>query len=72
MRVISTTPCYKRKFSSRNLEPRRATDPLPVIPSPHSHGWEVDSISNVVEFVCLGSKPAPEGLTEVTAGTEDF
>ena len=36
---------------------KRAIVPLPVIPSPC---WEVDNISNVVKFVWLRSKPAPE------------
>ena len=30
---------------------RKAIVPLPVIPSPHGHGWEVDNTSNVVKFV---------------------
>ena len=38
---------------------KRAIVPLPVIPSPHGHGWEVDNISNGVEFVWLGSIAAP-------------
>ena len=44
---------------------RRAIDPLPVIPSPNEQGWEVDNISNAVEFVWLGSKPAPEEVLEL-------
>lgn len=48
---------------------RRAIDPLPVIPSPHGHGWEVDDISNVVKFVWLGSKPAPEEVLELLSCT---
>lgn len=48
---------------------RRAIVPLPVIPSPHGHGWEVDNISNVVEFVWLGSKPAPEEILELLSCT---
>jgi len=46
-----------------------AIDPLPVIPSPHGHGWEVDDISNVVKFVWLGSKPAPEEVLELLSCT---
>jgi len=48
---------------------RRAIDPLTVIPSPHGHGWEVDDISNVVKFVWLGSKPAPEEVLELLSCT---
>jgi len=44
---------------------RRAIVPLPVIPSPHGHGWEVDNISNGVEFVWLGSIPAPGEVLEL-------
>lgn len=42
---------------------RRAVFPLPHIPSPHGHGWEVNSTSNIVEFVWLGSKPELELLS---------
>ena len=35
---------------------RKAIFLLPVIPSPHGHGWEVDNTSNVVKFVWLESK----------------
>jgi len=48
---------------------RRAIDPLPVIPSPHGHGWEVDHTSRVVKFVWLGSKPAPEEVLELLSCT---
>jgi len=34
---------------------RRAVVLLPIIPSPHGHGWEVDNVSNGMEFVWLGS-----------------
>ena len=44
---------------------KRAIVPLPVIPSPGGHGWEVDNISNVAKFVWLGSKPAPEEVLEL-------
>ena len=44
---------------------KRANVPLPVIPSPGGHGWEVDNISNVAKFVWLGSKPAPEEVLEL-------
>ena len=43
---------------------KRAIVPLPVIPSLCGYGWEVDNISNVVKFVWLGSKPAPEEVLE--------
>ena len=42
---------------------------VPVIPSPHGHRWEVDNISNIVEFVWLGSKPAPEEVLELLSCT---
>ena len=48
---------------------KRAIVPLPVIPSPGGHGWEVDNISNVVKFVWLGSKPAPEEVLELLSCT---
>jgi len=48
---------------------RRAIVPLPVIPSPGGHGWEVDNISNVVEFVWLGSKSAPDEVLELLSCT---
>ena len=48
---------------------RRAIISRPVIPSPHGHGWEVDNISNVVKFVWLGSKPAPEEVLELLSCT---
>ena len=47
----------------------RAIVPLPVILSPGGHGWEVDNISNVVKFVWLGSKPAPEEMLELLSCT---
>jgi len=48
---------------------RRAIAPLPVIPSPHGHGWEVDNISNGMEFVWFGSIPAPEEVLELLSCT---
>ena len=48
---------------------KRAVVPLPVIPSPCGHGWEVENISNVVKFVWLGSKPAPEYVLELLSCT---
>jgi len=42
---------------------------LPVIPSPGGHGWEVNNISNVVEYVWLGSKPAPDEVLELFSCT---
>ena len=44
---------------------RRAIVPLPIISSSQRHGWEVDNISYGVEFVWLGSKPAPEEVLEL-------
>ena len=35
----------------------------PDIPSPHGHGWNVDN--GVINFVLLGSKPAPEEVLEL-------
>ena len=35
------------------------------MPSFHGHGREVDNIFNVLEFVWLGSKPAPEEVLEL-------
>ena len=48
---------------------KRAVVPLAVIPSPCGHGWEVENISNVVKFVWLGSKPAPEYVLELLSCT---
>ena len=42
---------------------------LSLILSPRGHGWEVDYISNAVEFVWLGSKPAPEEVLELLSCT---
>ena len=42
---------------------RRATEACPDIPSPHGHGWSVNS-SNL-EFAWLGSRPAPEEVLEL-------
>ena len=47
----------------------RVIVPVPVIPSPCGHGWEVDNISNVVEYVWLGSKTAPEEVLELLSCT---
>ena len=47
---------------------RRAIDPRPEIPSPHGHGWVVDNTTKAVEFVWLGSKPAPEEVLELLDG----
>ena len=58
-----TTSRNKSKLSSSNLE--KAIVPLPVIPYPGGHGWEVDNISNVVKFVWLGSQLAPEEEQEL-------
>ena len=40
-----------------------------MIPLPHGHGLEVDDIFNAVEFVQLGSKPAPEEVLELLSCT---
>ena len=48
---------------------RRATVPVPEVPSPHGHGWEVDNASYEVKFVWLGSKPAPEEVLELLSCT---
>ena len=48
---------------------RGAIVSLLVIPSPHGHGWEVDNASYVVEFVWLGTKPAPEKELELLSCT---
>ena len=42
---------------------RRATEACPDIPSLHGHGWSVNS-SNL-EFVWLGSRPAPEEVLQL-------
>ena len=44
---------------------RRALIPHPDVPSPHGHGWKVCSTSKVVEFVWVGTKPAPEEVLEL-------
>ena len=46
---------------------RRATEACPDIPSPHGHGWNVSS--STVEFIWLGSKPAPEEVLELLSCT---
>ena len=48
---------------------RRAVFPLSDIPSPHGHGWQVCSTSNLVEYLWLGSKPAPEEALELLSCT---
>ena len=48
---------------------RRATTALPVIQSPHGHGWKVSESANTVEFVWLGSKLAPEEVLELLSCT---
>ena len=42
---------------------RRATEACPDIPSPHGHGWSVNS-SNL-EFAWLGSRPAAKEVLEL-------
>ena len=44
-------------------------EPEALIPSPCVHSWQVDNISNVVKFVWLGSKPAPEEVLELLSCT---
>ena len=67
MRIISMTSHYKGKLSSSYLEKSHHSasgNPLP------SWGWlEVDNISNIVEFLWLGSKPAPEEVLELLSCT---
>ena len=46
---------------------RRATEACPDIPSSHGHGWNVSS--STVEFIWLGSKPAPEEVLELLSCT---
>ena len=58
-RLRVTTANYQAAFW------RGAIVSLLVIPSPHGHGWEVDKASNVVAFVWLGTKPAPEEELEL-------
>ena len=41
---------------------REAINPLPVIPSPRGHGWEVVDESNVVGFVWLGWRGVQESM----------
>ena len=48
---------------------KRAIVPFSVIPSPGGHGWEAYNISNVVRFVKLGSKLAPEEVLELLSCT---
>ena len=48
---------------------RRAVIPHPDVPSPHGHGWKVCSTSKLVEFVWLGTKPAPEEVLELLSCT---
>ena len=42
---------------------RRALSPCPDIPSPQEHGWNIDN--DVINFVWLDSKPAPEEVLEL-------
>ena len=56
---------YVRRVNYPAAICKRAIVPLLVIPAPGGHGWEVDNISNVVKFVWLGSKPAPEEVLEL-------
>ncbi|KAK3741099.1 hypothetical protein QZH41_013917, partial [Actinostola sp. cb2023] len=67
MRVISKTSRCKSKLSSSNLEKsHRSTSGNPL---PSWARWKVDNISNVVEFVWLGSKPASEEVLELLSYT---
>ena len=67
MRVISATSCYKSQLSSSNLEKSHRVTPGSSLPS--WARWEVDDISNAVEFVWLGSKQAPEEDLELFSCT---
>ena len=42
---------------------KRALSPCPDIPSPQEHGWNIDN--DVINFVWLDSKPAPEEVLEL-------
>jgi len=67
MRVISKTSRYKSKLSSSNLvKSHRSTSGNPL---PSWARWKVDNISNVVEFVWIGSKPASEEVLELLSNT---
>jgi hypothetical protein len=46
---------------------RKATEACPDIPSPHGHCWNVSS--STLEFIWLGSKPAPEEVMELLSCT---
>ena len=48
---------------------KRAVIPHPGVPSPHGHGWKVCSTLKLVEFVWLGTKPAPEEVLELLSCT---
>ena len=53
------------QYLTRPLKRRRRS----CVSCTHWHGWEVDNIFNVVEFVWLGSKPAPEEVLELLSCT---
>ena len=48
---------------------RRSLFPLPDLPSPHGHGWQACSASNLVEFLWIGFKPVPKEVLEILSCT---
>ncbi|CAB3994852.1 Hypothetical predicted protein [Paramuricea clavata] len=66
-------PCQsslRLHVSRANYQPaiwRRATEACPDIPSPHGYVWNVSS--STLEFIWLGSKPAPEEVMELLSCT---
>ena len=46
---------------------KRATEACPDTPSPHGYGWNVNT--STIEFVWLGSRPAPEEVLELLSCT---
>lgn len=46
---------------------KRATEASPNTPSPHGHGWNVNTSS--IEYVWLASRPAPQEVLELLSCT---
>ena len=65
----SSLPLHVTRVGYQAAIWRIAIVPLPVIPSPGGHSWKVDNISDVVDYVWLGSKPAPEEVLELLSCT---
>ena len=66
MPAITATPCLSCELGIYQAAIwRRATctEACPDIPSPHGHGWSVNSSS--LEFAWLGLRPAPEEVLEL-------